>query len=256
MNILYFLPMILIIEVNGHANTKYEEIIDVIDLSHPTTLSILAEFYGAVEKRWKICMNCGIAGLGTAMHLEHEVSSSNSMYPAVIPTEYLITRLAVIDVSTLVKLNSNLVLSLEVALQWPVLRADPKEPTLLLFKFGWKAHGGKTARTCVCKIPGISFELAEWIAGNLTHVVGVATDTPTLESEQTREFNTKTIANILGKSGVYMIENVNIRRSLPDNIRCIYWLPSRYIAPCAARLLYRGSRKISSCVLQFLHSPI
>lgn len=63
--------------------------------------------------------------------------------------------------------------------------------------------------------PGLSYELAEWISANLSHVVGVATDTPTFESEQTREFASRTVSNVLGRSGVYMIENVHIRRKMP-----------------------------------------
>lgn len=62
---------------------------------------------------------------------------------------------------------------------------------------------------------GLSYELAEWIAANLSHVVGVATDAPTFESEQTREFASRTVSNVLGRSGIYMIENVNFRRKVP-----------------------------------------
>ncbi|KAJ0176969.1 hypothetical protein K1T71_006978 [Dendrolimus kikuchii] len=62
----------------------------------------------------------------------------------------------------------------------------------------------------------LSYELAEWIATNLSHVVGVATDAPTLESDQTREFSARTVSNLLGKNGVFMIENVNIERKIPE----------------------------------------
>lgn len=64
-------------------------------------------------------------------------------------------------------------------------------------------------------ITGLSYELASWIAANLSHVVGVATDAPTLESDQTREMTSYTVSNILAKSGIYMIENVNLRKRLP-----------------------------------------
>lgn len=69
--------------------------------------------------------------------------------------------------------------------------------------------------TATLFLPGLSYELAEWIAANLSHVVGVATDTPTFESEQTREFASRTVSNVLGRSGIYMIENVHFRRKMP-----------------------------------------
>ncbi|XP_026487000.2 uncharacterized protein LOC113394044 [Vanessa tameamea] len=188
-------------------------IIDVFDLTNPTTWKELNEYYSAIDRNWKICVNCGIPGLGTGIHLEH-TGASGSMQPAVIPTEYLLTRLEVIDVSYIAKLERDLTLTLDVALQWPILKHDPREPTLILFKFGWTETNLK--RKCICKIPGLSYELAEWIAANLSHVVGVATDAPSLESEQTREMTTRTVSNVLGRSGVYMIENVNLRRSLPE----------------------------------------
>ncbi|XP_045448975.1 uncharacterized protein LOC123657476 [Melitaea cinxia] len=188
-------------------------IIHVFDLTHPTTWSSVKDYYGAIEKNWKICVNCGIPGLGTGIHLEH-AGASGSMQPAIIPSEYLITRLEIVDVSYLSKQDLNFVLTLDVALQWTTLKYDPREPTLVLFKFGWTDTNQN--RKCVCKIPGLSYELAEWIAANLSHVVGVATDAPTLESDQTRELTARTVSNVLGKSGVYMIENVNIRRRLPE----------------------------------------
>ncbi|CAG9786395.1 unnamed protein product [Diatraea saccharalis] len=160
-------------------------------------------------------MNCGIPGLGTAMHLDY-LNEPGTTYPAVIPTEFLLTRLTVIDVRSLTKISPSLTLTLDVALQWLALKHDPKEPTLLLFKFGWKDYNSRK-RTCVCKIPGLSYDLAEWIAANLSHVIGVATDAPTLESDQTREFTTRTITNVLGKSGIYMIENVNVKTKIPDS---------------------------------------
>ncbi|CAH2106759.1 unnamed protein product [Euphydryas editha] len=192
---------------------EQEHTIHVFDLTHPTTWNKIKEYYGAIEKHWKICVNCGIPGLGTGIHLEH-TGASGSMQPAIIPSEYLITRLEIVDVSYLSKEDLNFVLSLDVALQWSTLKYDPREPTLILFKFGWTDTNQN--RKCVCKIPGLSYELAEWIAANLSHVVGVATDAPSLESDETRELTTRTISNVLGKSGVYMIENVNIRRRLPE----------------------------------------
>ncbi|KAL0840906.1 hypothetical protein ABMA28_014705 [Loxostege sticticalis] len=200
-----------------HNNENHDNMgmINVVDLTKPTTWKELSSYYMAVERHWKMCINCGVPGLGTAMHLDFANSEPGSMHPAIIPTEFLLTRLSIIDVSALTKLHPSLVLSLDVALQWMSVKTDPKEPTLLLFKFGWKAEPG-TKRTCVCETPGLSYELAEWIAANLSHVVGVATDTPTLESEQTREFTTRTINNLLGKSGVYMIENVNLKRKVPE----------------------------------------
>lgn len=71
------------------------------------------------------------------------------------------------------------------------------------------------------ELPGLSYELAEWIAANLSHVVGVATDTPTFESEQTREFASRTVSNVLGRSGIYMIENVYFRGKMPGEF--VFW---------------------------------
>ncbi|RVE45943.1 hypothetical protein evm_009416 [Chilo suppressalis] len=184
-------------------------------MTKATTWREMSDYYTAVEKRWKICMNCGAPGLGTAMHLDY-INAPGTTYPAIIPTEFLLTRLSVIDVTTLAKVSPSMVLSLEVALQWLALKYDPKEPTLLLFKFGWKEDNDHK-RTCICEMPGLSYELAEWIAANLSHVVGVATDTPSLESEQTREFTSRTIANVLGRSGIYMIENVSVKAKIPDS---------------------------------------
>ncbi|XP_028155977.1 uncharacterized protein LOC135074374 [Ostrinia nubilalis] len=189
--------------------------INVVDLTKATTWKDLSSYYTAVEKHWKMCINCGVPGLGTAMHLDFANSAPGSMHPAIIPMEFLLTRLSIIDVSSLTRLHPSLVLTLDVALQWMALKTDPKEPTLLLFKFGWKEEQNMR-RSCVCEIPGLSYELAEWIAANLSHVVGVATDAPTLESEQTREFTTRTITNLLGRSGIYMIDNVNMKRKVPD----------------------------------------
>ncbi|XP_068631537.1 uncharacterized protein [Battus philenor] len=200
------------------------------------------DYYGAIEKHWRICVNCGIPTLGTAIHLEH-AGSTASMQPAVIPTEYLLTRLEIIDLTALTKSHQGVV-TLEMALQWSVLKHDPREPTLLLFKFGWK-RTITYKRRCVCKIPGLSYELAEWIAANMSHVVGVATDAPSLESEQTREFTSRTIANVLGKSGIYMIENVNIKRKIPERgcmtiamplkMLSVNYVPTRLTAFCPSQ---------------------
>ncbi|XP_030022240.2 uncharacterized protein LOC115441559 [Manduca sexta] len=206
----------------------------------------LEDFYGAVDRRWKICMNCGFPSLGTGMHLELPGTSS-SMHPAVIPTDYLMTRLIIIDVSTLARIDPAMILTLDVALQWLPLKHDPLEPTLLLFKFGWKEENYPQVRSCICKAPGISYDLAAWIANNLSHVVGVATDAPTLESEETREFTSRTVSNLLGKNGVYMIENVNFRRRLPEygcmaiamplKLLNAYYVPTRLTAFCSTTKL-------------------
>ncbi|CAH3998606.1 unnamed protein product [Pieris brassicae] len=188
-------------------------IIEIYDLSHPTTWKEMMEFYEAVNNGWKICVNCGIPGLGTGFHLEHTVRPG-TMQPSIIPTEYLLTRLAVIDLTSITKTIPTLVLSLEAALQWIVLRHDPREPTLLLFNFGWKSKSKR--RQCICQIPGLSYDLAEYIATNLSRVVGVATDAPSLESEETREMTSRTVSNVLGRNGVYIIENVNIKRKIPE----------------------------------------
>ncbi|VVC92816.1 unnamed protein product, partial [Leptidea sinapis] len=87
-----------------------------------------------------------------------------------------------------------------------ILKNDPSEPTLVVFKFGWEPPADLT-RQCVCNISGLSYELAEYIAQNLTRVVGVATDAPTLESNETRENKDRTVSTILGKNGIYMMEN-------------------------------------------------
>ncbi|CAH0719634.1 unnamed protein product, partial [Brenthis ino] len=209
-----FLCFVRIFAEGSFQKQYYEEdsTIDVFDLTQPTIWQELNEYYSAIEKHWKICINCGVPGLGTAIHLEH--TGSSGMKPAIIPPEYLVTRLTLIDVSYLTKMESNFVLTLDVALQWPVIKHDSKEPTLILFNFGWKQTNLK--RKCVCKIPGLSYDLASWIAANLSHVVGVATDAPTLESDQTREMTSYTVSNILAKSGIYMIENVNFRKRLPE----------------------------------------
>ncbi|KAM3955561.1 LOW QUALITY PROTEIN: uncharacterized protein ACR2FA_010520 [Aphomia sociella] len=185
----------------------------------------------------KICFNCGVPGLGTSMHLDH-ANMAGSMHPATKPPEFLLTRLIIIDVSHMSQLNPNLVLTLDVALQIP-LKHDPHEPTLLFF--GWK-YTPKSIKSCTCNIPGLSYELAEWIATNLTHVVGVATNTPTLESQQTQELNNRTIAYILGKRGVYMIENVmksKIDRgcmsiAMPLKMH-IHYVPTRLTAFCPSK---------------------
>ncbi|XP_013143022.1 PREDICTED: uncharacterized protein LOC106106909 [Papilio polytes] len=149
-------------------------IIDVFDLTTPTTWKDLMDYYGAIEKHWRICVNCGIPTLGTAIHLEH-AGTTGSMQPAVIPTEYLLTRLEIVDLTSHIKSQQAAVITLDMALQWSALKHDPREPTLILFKFGWK-RSITYKRRCVCKIPGLSYELAEWIAANMSHVVGVATD--------------------------------------------------------------------------------
>ncbi|CAK1546938.1 unnamed protein product [Leptosia nina] len=239
------LIFLLLIGVSGERQRRYLEdddvpIIEVFDLTHPTTWQDMEEFYSAIAKGWKICINCGIPGLGTGLHLEHS-TKLGSMQPATIPTEYLLTRLAIIDVSHMTKqISSSLILSLDVALQWMVLKHDPREPTLLLFNFGWKSKS--TKRQCICKIPGLSYELAEYIARNLTRVVGVATDAPSLESEETREMALRTVSNVLGKNGVYIIENVNIKRKLPERgcmalamplkMREVSYVPARLTVFC------------------------
>ncbi|XP_075973371.1 uncharacterized protein LOC142974760 [Anticarsia gemmatalis] len=219
--------------------------IDVVDMTKPTAWQDMSMYYGAMEKHWKMCINCGTPSLGTGMHLEHS-ETTGSMHPAVIPSEYLLSRLTVIDVTGVTVNNPTLVLTLDVALQWMALKHDPKEPTLLLFRFGWPEHQNKQINvgTCVCKVPGLSYELAEWIAANLSHVVGVATDAPTFESEQTREFASRTVSNVLGRSGIYMIENVNYRRKVPEQgclalamplklLNSVY-VPTRLTAFCPA----------------------
>ncbi|KAI8435583.1 hypothetical protein MSG28_003860 [Choristoneura fumiferana] len=192
------------------------QVIQVFDLTHPTTWKDLTEYFNALERQWKICYNCGFPGIGTGMHLEFS-GPADSMQPAIIPSEYLLTRLVVIDVTSITKINPDLALSLEVARQWIAVKQDPTEPTLLVFKFGWTEQQPYYKRNkCICRIPGLSYELAQWIAANLSHVVGVATDAPSLESEETRELTTRTVANLLGRSGIYMIENVNLRRKIPE----------------------------------------
>ncbi|XP_053607297.1 uncharacterized protein LOC128673466 [Plodia interpunctella] len=225
--------------------SKDQTKIAVLDLTKPTTWSELSEYFLAVEKHWKICVNCGIPGLGTSMHLDKFGADGGGTYPAVIPPEFLLTRLKVIDVSKIAKQDHNFVLTLNIAMQWMAVKRDPAEPTLLLFKFGWFAPPGNK-RGCACSIPGISFELAQWIAGNLSHVVGVATDCPTVESHETREFSTRTIANVLGRSGVYMIESVRVHKKVPEQgcmtlalplkmLHSVY-VPTRLVAFCPTKL--------------------
>ncbi|XP_072932275.1 uncharacterized protein [Epargyreus clarus] len=235
---------VVVVGKSNQKNSKDQEssMIDIIDLTYPTTWEGLSDFYGAMEKRWKICVNCGIPGLGTAIHMGH-TSYEGSVKPAVIPTEYLLTRLEIIDVSYLAKLDPDLSLSLDVARQWSILKRDPKESTLLLFKFGWKQTS--TKRQCVCRIPGISYELADWIASNLSHVVGIGTDAPTLETHETRELSARTVSNVLGKSGIYIIANVHLRKRLPAH-SCMsiamplklleaHYVPTRLTAFCPSR---------------------
>ncbi|XP_013198894.2 uncharacterized protein LOC106141800 [Amyelois transitella] len=218
--------------------------IAVLDLTTPTTWTEMSEYFLAVQKHWKICVNCGIPGLGTSMHLDNFGSAGGGTYPAVIPPEYLLTRLKIIDVSKQAKRNPDFVLSLSIAMQWPAIKRDSQEPTLLLFKFGW-VEPPNIKRGCVCNMPGISFELAKWIAGNLSHVVGVATDTPTVESHETREFTTRTNANVLGRAGVYMIENVRVHKKVPEQgcmalalplkmLQSVH-VPTRLVAFCPTR---------------------
>ncbi|CAG4979328.1 unnamed protein product [Colias eurytheme] len=214
MHVLIFLVPIVLAENNFKRFIEDGYGIEVFDLTHPTRWKDMATFYGAIEKGWKICVNCGIPGLGTGLHMGH-VAATSSMLPSIIPMEYLLTRLEIIDISYLTKVDPGLVLSLDVALQWPVLKHDARQPTLILFNFGW-ALSDKFVKGCICRIPGLSYELAEYIASNLTHVVGVATDAPTLESEETREMTKRTVANALGKNGIYIIENVNLKRKLPE----------------------------------------
>ncbi|XP_045535788.1 uncharacterized protein LOC106718192 [Papilio machaon] len=213
---------------NKHMDEELS-IIDVFDLTTATTWKDLMDYYGAIEKHWRICVNCGIPTLGTAIHLEH-AGSTGSMQPAVIPTEYLLTRLEIVDLTSHIKSQQAAVITLDMALQWSALKHDPREPTLILFKFGWKRSLVSDKRRCVCKIPGLSYELAEWIAANMSHVVGVATDAPSLESEQTREFTSRTIANVLGKSGIYMIENVNIKRKMPERGCMVIAMPLKMLS--------------------------
>jgi hypothetical protein len=69
---------------------------------------------------------------------------------------FFLSLVSVIDITTLTKKNPSYVLTLDVALQWLPLKHDPKEPTLLLFKFGW-VEDPYMKKTCVCKIPGNNF---------------------------------------------------------------------------------------------------
>ncbi|KAJ8727887.1 hypothetical protein PYW08_016272 [Mythimna loreyi] len=209
----------IIVEITQHIQCLSETRgIEVVDLTSPTTWKDMSKYYGAVENHWKVCVNCGAPQLGTAFHMEHFGSQLGSMQPAVVPTEYLLSRLLIVDLTTLTEINPAVVLTLDVALQWSALKHDPVEPTLLFFRFGWKEEDNRkiNTKTCSCKVPGLSFELAEWIAANLSRVIGVATDTPTFESEQTREFSSRTVARVLGRSGIYMIENVHYRKKMPE----------------------------------------
>ncbi|XP_026332965.1 uncharacterized protein LOC113239989 [Hyposmocoma kahamanoa] len=193
----------------------------------------------------KVCINCGVPGMGTTMHLElgsQFGSVPGSMTPYAIPSEYLLSRLIVIDLRLLVKNKPNLVLTKDMALQWRMMRYDTKEPTMFLFNFGRIPDTNNKNKKCACHFPGISYELAEWIAANLTHVVAIATDAPSIESEQTRELTDRTISNLLGKSGIYMIENVNVRKNLPEQgcvamamplkLENVNYVPTRLTAFC------------------------
>ncbi|XP_004922002.1 uncharacterized protein LOC101735820 [Bombyx mori] len=212
-----------------YVNVDDAEKIEVIDLTQATTWRDLSEYYEAIEKRWKLCLNCGVPGLGTAMHMELPGGEA-SMHLSVIPPDYLVTRLSIIDVTGLSNTNPPLVLTLDVAQQWISMKHDPREPTLLLFKFGWSEEDThKKVRSCICEIPGLSYELAEWIATNMSHVVGVGTDAPTLESEQTREFSSRTVANLLGRSGVYIVENVNLKTKLPEQSCMVTTMPLKLL---------------------------
>ncbi|KAJ8730359.1 hypothetical protein PYW07_017397 [Mythimna separata] len=229
--------------------------IDLFDLTKPTTWRAMSRYYGAIEKHWKIpCNTCGTPHLGTGFHMGY-TGSMGSMQPAIVPTEYLLSRLLVVDVSALTEHNPAMVLTLDVALQWPALKHDPIEPTLLFFKFGWKeADSWKiNMKTCNCKVPGLSFELAEWIAANLSHVIGVATDTPTFESAQTRESSSTTVSKLLGMSGIYMIENVLYRKNMPEQGCLAITMPLKLLnagyAPTRLTAFCPNSRSDRSVVL-------
>ncbi|KOB74794.1 putative cyclase [Operophtera brumata] len=86
------------------------------------------------------------------MHLGH-TASLEVIHPASIPPEYLSTQLAIIDVSSHTELNEEFILTLDVALQFMVLKHDPRDPTLVLFKFGWKEEDSMR-RTISCTYEG------------------------------------------------------------------------------------------------------
>ncbi|XP_047995584.1 uncharacterized protein LOC125233572 [Leguminivora glycinivorella] len=187
--------------------------IDLFDLSHPVRWKDMQNVYLeiAAQTQWQVCYNCGFPEMGTSIHYQYH--GWNAMKPAAIPLNNLLTRLIVIDVSSLAKSDPNLVLSLDDARRFLSVENGPFRPTILLFKFGWHDHPSYGLDfKCFCQIPGISFDLAAWIAVQLSHVVGVATDAPSLESEETRNATAKTVSALFGKSGVFMIENVDARR--------------------------------------------
>ncbi|XP_061713559.1 uncharacterized protein LOC133522292 [Cydia pomonella] len=191
--------------------------VDIFDLSHPVLWKDMQNIYEeiATHKQWQVCFNCGFPEMGTAIHYQYY--GWNAVKPAAIPIQNLLTRLVVIDLSSITKSDPNHVLTLDDARRWLAVEQGPFQPTLILFKFGWADHPSYGLNyKCFCQMPGIGFDLAAWIAVNLSHVVGVATDAPSLESEETRNGTAKTVSVLLGKSGVYMIENVDARRKLPE----------------------------------------
>ncbi|XP_063361817.1 uncharacterized protein LOC134650814 [Cydia amplana] len=193
--------------------------VDIFDLTHPVVWKDMLNIYEEINttqlKQWQLCFNCGFPEMGTAIHYQY--FGWNALKPGAIPVQKLLTRLIVIDISSLTKSDPNFVLTLDDARRWLTVEQGPFRPTLLLFKFGWADHPSYGLNyKCYCQMPGISFGLAAWIAVNLSHVVGVATDTPSLESEETRNATAKTVSALFGKSGVYMIENVDARRNLPE----------------------------------------
>ncbi|XP_063381236.1 uncharacterized protein LOC134667746 [Cydia fagiglandana] len=195
-----------------------DPVVDIFDLSHPVSWKDLVNTYEEINaphnKQWQICYNCGFPEMGTAIHYQYY--GWNALKPAAIPINNLLTRLRVLDLSYITKSDPNVVLTLDEARRFLTVEQGPFRPTILLFKFGWPDNPSYGLNyKCYCQMPGISFELAAWIAVNLSHVVGVATDAPSLESEETRNTTGKTVSALFGKSGVYMIENVDARRNLP-----------------------------------------
>lgn len=85
-------------------------------------------------------------------------------------TTILLFLVTVIDLTGMTAINPTIVLTLDVALQWAALKHDPREPTLLLFRFGWteEDNNNMNIRSCTCKVPGESNEYIFNCLGRVT----------------------------------------------------------------------------------------
>ncbi|CAH0751999.1 unnamed protein product [Diatraea saccharalis] len=136
-----------------------------------------------------------------------------------LPLDKLIVPLIVADVSSKVNGDPNFVLH-KGDLDF-MINDNMGKPCVIIFKFGWskyfndrKKYLGHVDNSDKLNFPGLSGEVAEWITSAYKNIVGIGVDVASIDPGSSKDFP---VHKTTSRNGLYVIENVNFSRDIPDN---------------------------------------